>query len=374
MSESAENHGSRGRPLVTETSPPATRSQTNKIDNIELERKAATIPELVLKAGSRPSKWTNPPKFLERQPSNSCQLWGKFNDEQRNYVRTMEDEELKRRREEREEIKRAKRQKTVPAANHEYQDTENREPGSSTEVERASYPTPPFKHLQPLHLTPANGPNRAAHQSGGQPRPTGANTSRIRRQHRFGPRNLNRGEPKESSQQVASHIANELPKVAERVDWLNSECNLGPTKAGATFVLLALNQCGPQLPAAGGAPTQKTMSVAEQNAQSHFTVVAGGEHELWAVTQALCRTMQIHQRETARQAQVTNNDENTPSAANLWPANVTYLEGNSAAHFAKQKQERERPKALHSVQEVFQNLDINHSGNNPDGSLMIDHL
>lgn len=286
----------------------------------------------------------------------------------------MEHEELKRRREEREENERFKRQKTVPAADHESEDTENHEPGSNTAAERADYPTPPFKHLQPLHLTPANVPNRAAHQSGGQPRPTGAEISRGRRQNRFGPRNLNRGEPKKSSHQVSSHIANELPKVAECVDWLNSECNLGPTKAGATFVLLALDQSGPQLSAAGGAPTKKTMSVEEQNAQSHFTVVAGGEHELWAVTKALCRTMQIHQQKAARQAQVANNDENTPSAANLWPANVTYLEGNSAAHFAKQKQERERPKALHSVQEVFQNLDINHSGNNPDGSLMIDHL
>ena len=137
---------------------------------------------------------------------------------------------------------------------------------------------------------------------------------------------------------------------------------------------LTLDHSGPQLPAAGGTPTQKTMSVVEQNAQSHFTVVAGGEHELWSVTQALCCTMQIHQREVARQAQVTNNDENSPLAANIWPANVTYLEGNSAAYFENQKQGRERPKALHSVQEVFRNLDIKHSGNNPDGSILADHL
>jgi hypothetical protein len=161
---------------------------------------------------------------------NSGQLWDKLNDKQKNYIKTMEHEEWKRRREERKENERSKRQKTAPAADHELEDAEIYEPGSNTAAERADYPTPPFKHLQPLHLTPENGPNRAAHQSGGQPRPTGAEISRGRRQNRFGSRNLNRGEPKESSQQVSSYIANELPKVAERVDLLNSKCNLGPTK------------------------------------------------------------------------------------------------------------------------------------------------
>ena len=40
--------------------------------------------------------------------------------------------------------------KAVPVDDHEFENTENHEPGTNLAAERAGYSTPPFKHLQPV--------------------------------------------------------------------------------------------------------------------------------------------------------------------------------------------------------------------------------
>jgi hypothetical protein len=80
----------------------------------------------------------------------------------------------------------------------------------------------------------------------------------------------------------------------------------------------------------------KPLTVEKQYAQSHFTIITSGEHPMAKCTDALCSALveNEHRTSVAAAENTTENVDNNPNTTNLWPENVTFLDGSSAAYYA----------------------------------------
>ena len=115
------------------------------------------------------------------------------------------------------------------------------------------------------------------------------------------------------------------------------------------------------------------MPVEDQYAQSEITIVAGGESQLMACTDALCGAVEDHMERVEARAreQPSANSENRPPTASLWSESVNFMAGNFKAHFEQQRKARAIPRPR-QLQEIL--ADYNHSGMNSDGSMVVQRM